>query len=167
MASSRISSGGHADARVVHRQGGGQGELHLHSPGEGLDEVFPGQAEFVQIVPVQPIVPGGIDGGQDALQVPGPQRVVEHTLIQNHAHAGLGRPLLTQVVPPQKGDLPRVPADQVQDALDGGGFSCPVFPDQPHDGAAGESEVDILEGEVRIGLAQPLDLNAIRHNSSP
>ena len=92
---------------------------------------------------------------------------MEKALVQHHAHAGLGRPLLPQTVPPQKGDLPRVPADQVQDALDGGGLARPVFPDQPHDGAAGEGEVDVLKGEVRIGLAQPLDLNTICHNSSP
>ena len=92
---------------------------------------------------------------------------MEEALVQHQPDVLLGQLLLPDVVMAQDGDLPRVPADQVQDALDGGGLARPVLPYQPQDGAAGEGQVDIVQGKIPVGLAQPLDFNTIFHNSSP
>src|SRR5699024_6543559 len=61
--------------------------------------------------------------------------------------------LIPQIVQPQHLDLPAVPADQVENALDGGGLARAVLPDQAHDGAAGHGEGHVvqLEGAVILG----------------
>ena len=75
--------------------------------------------------------------------------------------------LLRPVVVAHQGDLPRVPADQIQDTFDGGGLARPVLPDQAHDGAPGEGQVHPVQGKVPVGLAEAANFNTICHKSSP
>ena len=95
-------------------QGGGQGQLHLHAPGQLLHRLFPRQLEFVQIVPEQPIVPGGKHGGEDGGDVFETEAVVEKAVVQHHAHLRLGLTGLAPGVAAQQGDGPPVPADRPQ-----------------------------------------------------
>ena len=134
-------------------QGGGKGQLHLHPPGELLDELLFRQAEFVQIGLEQVSVPIFVGRGQNLTHVPGAEAVGEKALVQHQPDVLLGQPLLPDVVIAQQGDLTCVPVDQVQDALDGGGLTRAVLADQPQYGAARESQVDIFQGKVPIGLA--------------
>ena len=59
---------------------------------------------------------------------------MERTLVQYHRHLLLDCPLLLPVVHSKDPDLPGVPPDQIQDALDGGGLSRAVLPDEAQDG---------------------------------
>ena len=148
-------------------EGGGDGELHLHAPGELLDELLLRELEFFQVVRIEVVVPCGIDGAQDALQILGTQGVVEEALVQHHAHLQLGGALVGHVVLSQNGDGSAVPADQVQNTLDGGGLARPVLPNETHDGPPGDGQIHMVQGKVPVGLAQILDFQTVFHDSSP
>ena len=75
--------------------------------------------------------------------------------------------LLGDVVIAHKSDGACVPADQIQDALDGGGLASAVFSDEAHDGPAGELQIDVVQGKVAVGLAKAGYFNTICHNHSP
>ena len=92
-------------------QGGSQGQLHLHPAGEFLDEFALRQLEFGQITLVEGAVPTLIYPGEDQIDVPGAEGVVEKAFVQYHADLQLGGPLLPLVVVAQEGDGPLVPAD--------------------------------------------------------
>ena len=101
------------------------------------------------------------------MDVCGAQGVVEVALVQHHAHLRLGLLLLGDVVIAHKSDGACVPADQIQDALDGGGFTRAVFSDEAHDGPAGELQIDVVQGKVAVGLAKAGYFNTVCHNHSP
>lgn len=48
-------------------------------------------------------------------------------------------------------DLPPVPV-QAQDALEQGGLSCAVFPQEPHDLAPGQGQGDVVQGVLFAGV---------------
>ena len=54
--------------------------------------------------------------------------------------------------------------NEAHDALHRGGLARSVFPNQPHDGSAGEGQAHIPERKVPVRLAQPLYFNTICHN---
>jgi len=104
--------------------------------------------------------------GEDQIDVPGAEGVVEKAFVQHHADLQLGGPLLPLVVVAQEGDCPLVPADQVQNTFDGSGLACPILANEAHDGPSGNGQVDIPQRKIAIGLAEPLHFNTICHNSS-
>ena len=42
--------------------------------------------------------------------------------------------------------------DRIQDAVDGGGLSGPVFPDEAQNGSVGQREGKAVQGEIRFGI---------------
>lgn len=103
MASSRISRRGPSG------KGRREGQLHLHALGEGLDQLFAGEAEFLQVMLVQGSIPAGVEAGENVPHLGGGEAVVEGGLVQHHPHLGLDRPLVRQVVQAQHLDLPGRP----------------------------------------------------------
>ena len=117
-------------------QSGGQGELHLHASGEFFDELFRGQAKLVQILLKQVGIPIFIDRRQDGVQIFGAKAVVEKTFVQHHADVLLNQNIGLKIVVAKQGDRPAVPADQIQNTLNGGSLAGTIFPNQSHNSPA-------------------------------
>ena len=142
-------------------QGRRQGQLHPHPPGQLLDVFRPGQAELVQIVPVQPLVPGLKHPAQHRLHVPHPQVLGEEAVVQHHADILFGAVRIGAQQDGRSGGG----LDDAQHGLDQGGLARPVLPDQAHDGPAGHLEVDGAQGKALVLLDKTPDFNTICHNS--
>ena len=63
----------------------GQGQLHLHAPGEVLEALLPGQGEPVHIAGVGVLIPAGVGLGHHLAHLPGVEDLREVGLVQHHA----------------------------------------------------------------------------------
>ena len=148
-------------------QGGGDGQLHFHAPGEVLELFVPGEGEAVQIAVIAALVPAAIGLGKDLSHLDGVERLGEVGLIQHHPHVLLGGEDLRGIgVYPQQGAAAAVRPQDPQHQADGGGFSGAVFPHQSADGAAGNGQGQVLDGKARKGLAHMGQFNGIHKEGS-
>ena len=149
-------------------QGHGDGQLHLHAPGELLELLPLGDAEPVQIPAVPVAVPVPVGEGHDFPQLFGGDDLGEAGLVQDDADVLLGVPEGgALVVGPQKGDLPLVPGDGVHEELQGGGLARPVFPHQAQDAPGGQGKGDVVQGKVFVSLGEIAAFNGVHTRYLP
>jgi len=136
-------------------QGGGDGQLHFHAPGEVLKLFGAGNVKAGQVAFVQGLVPPGIGQGHQLTQLQGGDDLGQAGLVQHHPDVLLGlEKVRALVVGSQQGNLPVLPGRGVHQELQSGGFSRSVFPHQPQDAAGGEGEGDVVQGKALVGLGQ-------------
>lgn len=82
--------------------------------------------------------------------------VVKTWLVEHHSDALLDRGFLRQIVLPEHPDVPRIPADQIQNQLDGGAFPRAVGAHQPGDGARRHGQRDVGKLKISVAFAQSL-----------
>ena len=147
-------------------EGRGDQQLHAHPLGERLDLLARGQGKARKVAAVQIAVPLAVRRAADLAHLLRRQRLVEVHAVQHHADVlpqrlGGGKRL------PPEGHIPRVPADEVEQGVDGGALSRAVFADQAHDLSLGQGEGDVVQRKVRVALCQVLHLQNGFHGHSP
>ena len=137
-------------------QGHGDGQLHLHAPGELLHLPIPGQFEFLEVVGKETVLPAGEKPGAELPHLPYLQLVGKGTLVGDIAHPGKALPL--QQLHAAGGGV-----QDAQQALDGGGLARPVLPDEPQDGAPGDGEGDVVQFEGPEVLGEMVQFHSVFH----
>ncbi len=148
-------------------QGHGNGQLHLHTPGEVLEALLPRQGEPVHIAGVGGLVPAGIGLSHHLTHLPGVEDLREVGLIQHHADVIFQFPEgVGAVVLAQDGDLAAVPGDGIHNEPQRGGFARAVFAHQTHDAAGGQRQGQILQGEGGVGFGHMAQFDCVVHGVS-
>ena len=148
-------------------EGCGDGQLHLHPPGELLELLVLGQGEPGQVLLIEPLVPPGVGEGHELARLPGGDDLRQAGLVQHHPDVLLGlEKLRALVVHPQQGDLPLVPGNGVHEEFQGGGLARPVFPHQPQDAPGGEGKGEVIQGEPPVSFGEVAAFDGV-HRASP
>ena len=143
-------------------QGHGQGELHHHAPGEGLDLFAGGDFEPPQVVVVGGGLPALVDAAQGLAQLFGVHLWGEEPGVQHHAHllhhgaAGSG-------VLAQQADGAAVGTDEAQHGLDGGAFARAVLADEAHNAAHRQRKADVVQCKFLVFFAEVPQFHCVFH----
>ena len=133
-------------------QGDGNAQLHFHAPGKLLEFLIRGDSKTGQIVGKNRIVPAAVNALHDFPDLPGGETGGDAHLVQYNADLFFGKAQIFTVVPAQNGDGAAVPGDGIENQLDGGAFSCAVFPHKPHNAAPGQGQVQMIQGKTGVML---------------
>ena len=118
----------------------GDGQLHLHTAGVGLQLHLFFQAEFVKVGKKGWLLPVGIDTGHHAADFDAVHILGKVRLAQDYPQAFLNGFLFFQVVHSQNLYAPVFPVKHIQNELDCGAFPRAIFTDKAHDAAAGNRQ---------------------------
>ena len=130
-------------------QGHGNGQLHLHAPGEVLEGLLLRQAEAGEIGLVLLAVPPAVGLGHDASHLKGVQALGEIGLVQHHADVLFhGEKFRRGGIRPQDSAPAAVRPQGPHQQADGGGLAGAVLAHQAADGAAGHGEGQVLQGKA-------------------
>ena len=149
---------------MAHR--GGDGELHFHPAGEFLERLAGGQAELLQIVAVEGVVPFCVPGGQRPADLKRGEEFVKAGFIEHHADLLLDGALILPIVQAENPDCPLVTADEAENEFDGGGFAGAVGADQAGDGARLHMEVRDIQLKTAVPFFQSCYLQYFAHGVS-
>ena len=145
-------------------EGDGDRQLCLHPLGKLLDSLLRGQGKLVQQAEVGRFIPGAVDAFHNPVELPRGENFGIIAAVKDYADLFLG--VAVQSFFPENGNLARLLLDQAQGRVDGRTFPGAVFPDQPHNGAAGDGKRDLIQNKILIRFGQPRNSERICHGQS-
>ena len=148
------------------RQRGRNAKLHLHPPGKVLERLSLRQIKAADIRFEGCLVPVLIGQAHHIVDLPGAETLGKAYFVKDHPGLFPGEHHVLPIFPAQKPDAAPVPLQHIQDQADGGGLSGSVFPDQAHNAALGQTQVQRAKGKARIALSQLSDFNRVHVVSS-
>ena len=147
-------------------QGHRNAQLHLHTPGKVLELLALRQVKAAEILPVGRLIPVFVGQAHHVVYLTCVEALGKAHLVQHNAGLLPGEHHVLPVASPQEPDAAAVPLQHIQNQADGGGLSGPVFPDQAHDAALGQAQVQRAQVKARIALSKLSDFNGVHVVSS-
>ncbi len=148
-------------------QGHGDGQLHLHTPGEVLKRFLFREVETAEEIIVPFLFPAPVGSRHDLPHLEGGERLGIIRLIQDDAHLLFsGLELRRGHIYAQDSGRAAVRTKYVHQKADGGGLARAVLPHQAADRAAGHREVQVLDSKAGKPLMDMGQFNGIHRFSS-
>ena len=142
-------------------EGHGEGQLHLHPLGEILDFLILPQGEPGQEGVVSGPIPVAVHPGHHLAQLFGGEEVGKVVFVKHHPDPVFVLLLAGSLCLAEEGDVPAALLHLPQDAVDGGGFSGAILPDEAHDDAPGQGEGDVLQPKGAVVFGEMVDFQNV------